>query len=90
MSDHPVVVISDEENQESVQETQNEPAVPPSNYRQPHRNTTRRYCFTLFLEEESIKERWTRLPPTVKYLVYQAERCPETHRLHLQGYLLII
>ncbi len=32
-------------------------------------------------------ERWTHLPPGVRYLTWQLEECPETERLHLQCYV---
>lgn len=47
--------------------------------------TSRNYCWTLY-------EPFPELPivfdeDTVKYCVYQKEECPETKKLHLQGYV---
>lgn len=49
---------------------------------------SRNYCFTIFFNDaEQAAVPLTALPPRVKYLVWQLERCPNTQRLHWQGYL---
>lgn len=55
--------------------------------------TGRRYCFTYFIKDEDdlfqcdayIKA--IRSSPHFRGLCYQLERCPSTHREHIQGYI---
>lgn len=49
----------------------------------------RNVCFTIFAEPEQWYTEFKEgdLPAAIKYLVYQLENCPETHRNHIQGYL---
>lgn len=54
----------------------------------------RDYCFTLFFDDEEeaaflavIPEDHFPLTHGLKYVIYQLERCPTTHRLHWQGYI---
>lgn len=50
---------------------------------------SRWWCITSFRPE--LTDRWLELPTAetdlVRYLVWQQERCPETDRVHLQGYI---
>lgn len=46
------------------------------------KNTARHWCFTAF-EEVEIGE----LPNKVRYLIVQKEQCPETKKIHWQGYI---
>lgn len=56
---------------------------------------SRKFCFTLFLngcdqaEFERQATSWTTgaLPDRVRFIICQLERCPDTQRLHLQGYV---
>lgn len=41
------------------------------------------WCFTLY--EPTLVP--AAIPATVRYMVYQVERCPSTDRLHIQGYV---
>lgn len=41
----------------------------------------RAYCFTMYTEEAPIFN-----PEIHRYMIYQREKCPETGRLHWQGY----
>lgn len=47
------------------------------------RMTSRRWAFTLFLEDDRIPDLWN--PDAMKYLIFQLERAETTGRLHLQG-----
>lgn len=54
----------------------------------------RRWCFTYFWVEDREEKDCTADAPLfikdherIKYAVWQLERCPETRRLHLQGYI---
>lgn len=49
---------------------------------------SRGWCFTSFAEDlvESFREQDVTLPTGLKYLVGQVEECPETGRLHVQGF----
>lgn len=49
--------------------------------------TARRYCFTLFEYEVPAEVFKAPLDRTVRYVVWQEEECPDTHRRHIQGYL---
>lgn len=42
----------------------------------------RNYCFTSYIPELKITA-----DPTIRYYVYQQEKCPETGKLHWQGYI---
>lgn len=46
------------------------------------------WCFTSF-QESPLFTTWTEdtLPSYVKYIIYQRERCPDSERLHWQGYI---
>lgn len=48
---------------------------------------SRNYCFTNYLVEQLLDFSDV---PNVKYAIYQLEMCPETNRLHFQGYLELI
>lgn len=53
--------------------------------------SNKNWCFTLQASDESVG-RGTYLPPTLneavlQYCVWQEESCPETGRIHLQGFL---
>nr|WAE42297.1 MAG: replication associated protein [Cressdnaviricota sp.] len=43
----------------------------------------RNYCFTIFTE----KHNEIKFIPPMTYLIYQLERCPESGKLHYQGYV---
>lgn len=45
--------------------------------------SNRNYCFTSYAVDDIILPS----PPTIKYLVAQLERCPDTQRIHWQGYV---
>lgn len=49
--------------------------------------SSRRYCFTIFISEERSWDKESVDRVNVKYLVAQQELCPETNRLHWQGYV---
>lgn len=54
--------------------------------------TARRYCFTIFINDDLLPEldHWDRkLRESLHYrgAAYQLERCPTTHREHIQGYI---
>lgn len=51
--------------------------------------TSRHYCFTLFINSSSFEVDFA-LCPNLKLMVYQKEVCPQTERLHVQGYLELI
>nr|WAE42315.1 MAG: replication associated protein [Cressdnaviricota sp.] len=44
----------------------------------------RNWCFTIFCEGYLPPDK---KPEGVKYMIYQQERCPETGKLHFQGYI---
>lgn len=51
---------------------------------------TRRYpnwCFTLHADKEGILPELTIEKELTQYYIYQIEKCPETLRLHYQGYI---
>lgn len=47
------------------------------------------WCFTIYAEPEAWLDKWETcdLPATVKYLCAQLEKCPDSGRLHVQGYM---
>lgn len=49
--------------------------------------TTRNACFTSFNVDKLIGLKENLDPNLVDYCIWQVERCPETDRLHIQGYL---
>lgn len=51
--------------------------------------TSRHYCFTLYSEDltEDYTHEWRCSKDLVNYAICQLERCPESLRLHLQGYV---
>ena len=49
--------------------------------------TTRNACFTSFNVDKLAGLKENLDPNLVDYCVWQVERCPETDRLHIQGYL---
>lgn len=56
----------------------------PRNNRQSRDPRARRWCFTLFNESWILPATW--LERKIRGCVYQKEQCPETGRLHYQGY----
>jgi len=46
----------------------------------------RSYCFTSYCAQLALDEK----SPNLRYCVYQQEKCPETGRLHLQGYIELL
>lgn len=48
----------------------------------------RNVCFTVFVNPELFYEFWLAndLPQGISYLVFQMEKCPESGRIHIQGY----
>lgn len=66
--------------------------IPIENYYIPHEPSQspqrKQWCFTLYYLGQDIDVRIpTELPTCCTYLLFQMERCPETGRDHLQGYL---
>lgn len=51
-----------------------------------NRKQAKRWCFTLFTEDDTIPRKWEE---HVAYCRWQLERCGETERLHLQGWLIL-
>lgn len=58
--------------------------------------TARHWCFTIFGDNESADELQFRvgtalslaeIQKDIQYAVFQIEQCPETHRIHAQGYI---
>lgn len=48
----------------------------------------RSWCFTSFeLDENQFPKFPTFIPEEIRYIVYQVEQCPETGKLHIQGYV---
>ncbi len=60
----------------------------------PRRNRlsqSRNYVFTIFDKQDgSSLPTWTELPDQFTFMVWQVERCPRTHRLHVQGYCELV
>ncbi len=50
---------------------------------------SRNYLFTIF-ETDAKLPTWDTLPNQVSFLVWQVERCPNTQRLHVQGYCELV
>jgi len=44
-------------------------------------NAQRNYCFTAFIEPDIENKE------DIKYMIYQKEKCPETGKIHYQGYI---
>lgn len=47
----------------------------------------RHWCFTLFVEDEKDYETLVVAEGLIRFAVWQLERCPESQRLHIQGYI---
>ena len=48
----------------------------------------RSWCFTSFeLDENQFPKYPTFIPEEIRYIVYQVEQCPDTGKLHIQGYV---
>lgn len=47
------------------------------------------WCFTIFVQPSEWLDHWETcdLPPCIKYLAAQLEKCPDTDREHVQGYI---
>lgn len=51
-----------------------------------NRKQAKRWCFTLFTEDDSIPYKWQE---HLAYCRWQKEQCGETQRIHLQGWLIL-
>lgn len=49
--------------------------------------TSRNWCFTIHVSKERKWEPFQSLPESVKYIVFQLEKCPKTGKKHYQGFL---
>lgn len=53
----------------------------------PPASSAKNYCFTLFGNSDKLDQMKDGLPEDLTYLIWQVEKCPETGRIHRQGYV---
>lgn len=57
--------------------------------RTPQPSPAKHWCFTSFKEYEHIHAALTRSPEDYDYCIFQTEVCPETERVHQQGFIMM-